>query len=157
MKSVDAVLWRNTLMLRILIKPRSAVRLAWVKILILKLLRIFDVTIINILPIGSALASLGSVVYGLARGIGMHEISLVGLVHDWTRWFCASYTLRFLILKDIWILLRITLGGPRTWTSGLKLHWLVYLFGLIIGVGGWWIDQVGIFVDFGVIVEGWWG
>ena len=157
MKSVDAVLWRNTLMLRILIKPRSAVWLARVKILILKLLRIFNIAIINILPIGPTLAGLGSMVYGLTRGICMHEISLVGLVHYWTRWFCASYTLRFLILKDIWILLRITLGSPRTWTSGLKLHWLVYLFGLIIGMGGWWVDQVGIFVDFGVIVEGWWG
>lgn len=119
LKSVDTVLWRNTLMLLILIKPTSTVLLTRVEILTLKLLRIFDIPIIYILSARWILTALGPVVEGLTRGIVMHQISLVGLIHDWTRWFWPSYTLRFLILKDIWILLRITLCSSGTRTSCL--------------------------------------
>ena len=88
-------------MLLILIKATPTVLLPGVEILILKLLRILNVSVIYILSACPILASLGAMVERLARGISMYEISLVGLVHDWTRWFCSSYTLRFLILKDI--------------------------------------------------------
>ena len=131
MKSVNAVLWRNTLMLRILINSRSTVLLSRVELLILNLLRVLNVSIIHILAICSSLASLWAMVEWLTRCIGMHEISLVGLVHDWTWWFSASYTLGFLILKDIRILLRITLRATRTCTSRLKLNGLFLWFGLI--------------------------
>ena len=84
LKLVDAVLRIDTLMLRILIKTTSAVRLPRVEILILKLLRILNISVIYILSARPIFAGLRTVVEWLTGGIVVDQIALVGVVHNWT-------------------------------------------------------------------------
>lgn len=116
-KRIVVILRGKTLMLWILIIDSPTILLTGIKILILKLLRILNITIINILCWATILHIHWPV--SLRRCVVVYLVSLVLLIHNWTRWFCTSYTLRFLVLKDIGILLSIALWSRWAWSSTL--------------------------------------
>ena len=118
LKTVDRIMRRHTLMLLILIQTISTVTLS-LNILILKVLRLILIFFQNIILAGVGLVATLAVwcswIEGLAWWVGVHQISFIALIENRTWWFRTSYTLRFLVPKDIGLWERINSRTERTW------------------------------------------
>jgi len=161
LKTVDAIMWGDALMLLILVQTSATIRLPREEILLLKVLRIVLIILQNILlaavTLVAAFAVWSALIRGLTRCIGVHQISFIELVDGRTWWFCSTYTLGSLVAKDIARRERI---GSRTHGAGTQRLLLLCSWYLWAAKSQRWscgmlVWHHRILIYFAMIAKGW--
>lgn len=156
LKTVDAIMGRDTLMLLILVQTSATVRLPREEVLLLKVLRVVLIVLQNVLLAAVSLVRILAVwsswIRSLARCGSVHQLIFIELI-DHITW-C---TLRFLVAKDI----ARGEGVGRTGRRAGASHGLLLSDWLLGGAQGqrWSNDMlfwhVRILVYFSMFAKGW--